>query len=272
MNTNGNAYTVIYSTIIVVLVAAILAYAAMALKPKQDANVKAETISQMLTAAQFFTKEECSAMGNDKVLDEYSKNIKAAFAINAEGQKVRDLNTEVGKIELLDNLKAQDNNIRGGQNVELPVYIFTKDGKDITVVPCYGAGLWGPIWGYLAFDQDDKTFVGAYFDHASETPGLGAKIKDDPSFRAEFVGKAADYDASPIFSIVKGGAPKDQQNAIDAITGATMTSKGLSKAIDTWLAAYKPYLSTNGAAAPVPAEVASPADTTVATADTTLIK
>lgn len=266
MNTNGNAYTVIYSTIIVVLVAAMLAYASMALKPKQDANAKAETISQMLTAAQFYTKDECSSMGNDKVLEAYSKNIKSAFAINAQGQKIRDLRTDVDKIELIDNLKAQDKNIREKKDVELPVYIFTKDGKDVTVVPCYGAGLWGPIWGYLAFSQDDKTFVGAYFDHASETPGLGAKIKDDPSFRAEFVGKAADYNASPIFSIVKGGAPKDQQNAIDAITGATMTSKGLSAAIDTWLAAYKPYLSNNGSA---PAMIsAQPVDATAAPADT----
>ena len=77
MNTNGNAYTVIYSTIIVVLVAAMLAYASMALKPKQDANAKAETISQMLTAAQFYTKDECSSLGNDKVLEAYSKNIKS---------------------------------------------------------------------------------------------------------------------------------------------------------------------------------------------------
>jgi Na+-transporting NADH:ubiquinone oxidoreductase subunit C len=260
MNTNGNTYTIIYTTIIVVLVAAILAFASMSLKSRQEANVKAETISQMLTAAHFYTKDECSAMGNDKVLEAYSSNIKSAFAINASGQKVRDLNTDVKNIELIDNLKAQDKNIRNGKEVELPVYIFSKDGKDVTVVPCYGAGLWGPVWGYLAFEQDDKTFVGAYFDHESETPGLGAKIKDDPDFRAEFVGKVADYSADPIFEIVKGGAPEGQQNAVDAITGATMTSKGLSKAIDTWLEAYKPYLSTNGAVTtttPTPAQPAS---------------
>jgi Na+-transporting NADH:ubiquinone oxidoreductase subunit C len=259
MNTNGNTYTIIYTTIIVVLVAAILAFASMSLKSRQEANVKAETISQMLTAAHFYTKDECSAMGNDKVLEAYSSNIKSAFAINASGQKVRDLNTDVKNIELIDNLKAQDKNIRNGKEVELPVYIFSKDGKDVTVVPCYGAGLWGPVWGYLAFEQDDKTFVGAYFDHESETPGLGAKIKDDPNFRAEFVGKVADYNAEPIFEIVKGGAPEGQENAVDAITGATMTSRGLSKAIDTWLEAYKPYLSTNGAATTT-TQPAAPAD------------
>jgi Na+-transporting NADH:ubiquinone oxidoreductase subunit C len=273
MNTNGNTYTIIYTTIIVVLVAAILAFASMSLKSKQQANVKAETISQMLTAAHFYTKDECSAMGNDKVLEAYSSNIKSAFAINASGQKVRDLNTDVKNIELIDNLKAQDKNIRNGKEVELPVYIFSKDGKDVTVVPCYGAGLWGAVWGYLAFDQDDKTFVGAYFDHESETPGLGAKIKDDPNFRAEFVGKVADYNADPIFEIVKGGAPEGQENAVDAITGATMTSKGLSKAIDTWLEAYKPYLSTNGSVPMMTLTPAQPADSSAAApADSANIK
>lgn len=241
MNTNSNAYTVIYSTVIVILVAAILAFVAMALKPKQTANIKAETISQMLTAAGFFTKEECDGMGNDKVLEAYSKNIKRAFVINAQGDSVRALNTEVTKIELQDGLKVQDLAIKGGKAVELPVYVFDKDGKEITVVPCYGGGLWGPVWGYLAFDEDHRTFVGAYFDHESETPGLGAKIKDDPDFRAEFVGKIADFSGSPVFDIVKGGAPEGQRNAIDAITGATMTSKGLGSAVNAWLTAYKPY-------------------------------
>ena len=127
MNTNGNAYTVIYTTIVVALVAAILAFVAMTLKPKQDANIKAETISQMLTAAQFYTKDECSAMGNDKVLEAYSQNIKEAYTINLKGEKVRDLNTEVKSIELQDGLKAQNKNIKDGSDAaDLPVYVFTR--------------------------------------------------------------------------------------------------------------------------------------------------
>ena len=223
MNTNGNAYTVIYTTIVVALVAAILALVAMTLKPKQDANIKAETISQMLTAAQFYTKDECSAMGNDKVLEAYSQNIKEAYTINLKGEKVRDLNTEVKSIELQDGLKAQNKNIKDGSDAaDLPVYVFNKDGKSVTVVPVYGAGLWGPIWGYIALDEDLQTIVGAYFDHDSETPGLGAKIKDDPSFRAEFIGNKVNVASDPVFSVVKG----------------------LGEAIAFWLKAYAPFLSS----------------------------
>lgn len=245
MNTNGNAYTVIYTTIVVALVAAILAFVAMTLKPKQDANIKAETISQMLTAAQFFTKDECSAMGNDKVLEAYSQNIKEAYTINLKGEKVRDLNTEVKSIELQDGLKAQNKNIKDGSDAaDLPVYVFNKDGKSVTVVPVYGAGLWGPIWGYIALDEDLQTIVGAYFDHDSETPGLGAKIKDDPSFRVEFIGKKVNVASDPVFSVVKVGTSADENSSVDAITGATMTSKGLGEAIAFWLKAYAPFLSS----------------------------
>lgn len=245
MNTNGNAYTVIYTTVVVALVAAILAFMAMTLKPKQDANIKAETISQMLTAAQFYTKDECSAMGNDKVLEAYSQNIKEAYTINLKGEKVRDLNTEVKSIELQDGLKAQNKNIKDGSDAaDLPVYVFNKDGKSVTVVPVYGAGLWGPIWGYIALDEDLQTIVGAYFDHDSETPGLGAKIKDDPSFRAEFIGKKVNVASDPVFSVVKVGTSADENSSVDAITGATMTSKGLGEAIAFWLKAYAPFLSS----------------------------
>ena len=272
MNTNGNAYTVIYTTIVVALVAAILAFVAMTLKPKQDANIKAETISQMLTAAQFYTKDECSAMGNDKVLEAYSQNIKEAYTINLKGEKVRDLNTEVKSIELQDGLKAQNKNIKDGSDAaDLPVYVFNKDGKSVTVVPVYGAGLWGPIWGYIALNEDYQTIRGAYFDHASETPGLGAKIKDDPSFRAEFEGKKVDFEAEEAFCVVKGGAPAGQENAVDAITGASITSHALGVSIDNWLQAYKPFLKAAAANAVQPSEVENAVDTLCVSADSLAI-
>ncbi len=236
MNTNGNIYTIIYTTVIVVVVAGILAAAASFLKPSQQANIKAETISQMLQAAQFDTQ----GMNNVQKLDKYAQEIESAFIIDAQGAKVRDLGITRDGIELEDGLKAQNYAIAGkdGYTLGLPVYIF-KGG--VTLIPCYGAGLWGPVWGYLAIEPDGTTIKGAYFDHESETAGLGSRIKDDPAFRNQFVGKKIAWEELPLFEIVKGGAPEGKENAIDAITGATMTSKGLDAAISTWLAAYKPY-------------------------------
>lgn len=247
MNTNSNVYTVIYTTIIVVVVAAGLAFASSSLKSKQTANIKAETLSQMMTAAGLGDKESFSKMGNDAVLSTYSDNIEEAFAINVNGEKVRDLKTAKNEIELIDNFKPENKAIINGGEAHLPVYKF-KSG--VTVIPVYGAGLWGPIWGYIALQQDLKTIVGAYFDHESETPGLGAKIKDEASFKEQFAGKVFDLeDSSVLFEIVKGGAPEGSENKVDAISGATMTCNGLNKAINTWVGAYANYLKNTAPAA-----------------------
>ena len=249
MNTNNNVYTIVYTTIIVVIAAAILAIAAMALKPKQTANIKAETISQMLTAAGFSSKEDLAKLGNDQILAMYSDNVKNAYLIDAAGEKTGELETEVSNIELQDNLKVENKNIAAG-NPALPVYVFEKDGAEINVIPVYGAGLWGPIWGYVAFNADCSEIVGAYFDHESETPGLGAKIKDEAWFREQFKGKKVDFtNTDKPFGIIKGGAPKDDLSKVDAITGATMTCNGLEAALCTWFKAYLPFLSKKAGAA-----------------------
>ena len=242
MNTNGNIYTIIYTTVIVAVVAAILAFASQSLKSRQDDNEKADTISQMLTAAQFATKGDLQKLGNTKVLAKYAEEIEQAFTVGTDGNKISDL--DLDKVYSPKELKKQNYKIKGGSDAELPVFIF-KNG--VTVVPVYGAGLWGPVWGYIAFEPSSDTIKGAYFDHESETSGLGAKIKDDPAFQGEFQGEKADFADANVFDIVKGGAPKDADgksvidNKIDAITGATMTSNGLDAAIDTWLGAYAAY-------------------------------
>ncbi|MCR4910814.1 MAG: NADH:ubiquinone reductase (Na(+)-transporting) subunit C [Bacteroidales bacterium] len=234
MNTNSNVYTVIYTTLICVIVAAVLAFASQSLKPRQDANEKAETIRQILTAAQF----EFDASSNEAILGFYKSNIAEAFLVDADGQKTGTLDTKTAQIYGVSDLKAQNYNIKGEADYNLPVYIF-KNGT--TVLPIYGAGLWGPVWGYIALDSSCTQIAGAYFDHESETPGLGGKIKDDPEFRGQFAGKTVNTADEVPFYIVKGGAPAGQTNAIDAISGATMTSKGLDEAINIWLKAYANY-------------------------------
>ena len=253
MNTNNNVYTVLYTALIVVVVAALLAFVSQSLKGRQDANEKAETISQMLTAAQFGTKAEFQKAGNAAVLQKYAEEIAEAYTVNLAGEKVADL--PQGDVFSPKLLKRQNYNIKGGANAtgdpEIPVFVF-KDGT--TVVPIYGAGLWGPVWGYVAFEKGSATIKGAYFDHESETAGLGAKIKDDPAFQALFVGEKPDFAASKVFEIVKGGSPKEADgsetvdNKIDAITGATMTSNGLADALNVWLAAYAKYFQAHAEA------------------------
>ena len=259
MNTNSNTYTVIYTTLVCVLVAAILAFVSQLLKPKQEANEKAETISQILTAAGFDEKAHWQEIGNAATIAFYKENLAEAFVVNTKGETLSTLDKEKAAIYTPSELKVQNRAIKAGADFEVPVYTFT---NGVTVVPIYGAGRWGPVWGYLSFDASLDNIEGAYFDHESETPGLGGKIKDDPSFRAQFKGKTVDFADAKAFAIVKGGAPADKRNAIDAITGATMTSKGLDEAINNWLEAYKGYLQgrLQAAAAAAEAEAAAAAE------------
>ena len=256
MNTNNNVYTVVYTTVIVVAVAAILAVVSQSLKSRQEANEKAETISQMLTAAGFGTKAEFEKMGNAAVIAKYKEEIDEAYTVDLEGKQVDSLSIEDAEIYTPAMLKKQNYILRGKQpgQVSIPVFGF-KNG--IAVVPVYGAGLWGPIWGYIALQNSEGqvSIAGAYFDHESETAGLGSKIKDDPAFQAKFVGEIPAWDSDNVFDIVKGGSPKEADgdeildNKIDAISGATMTSQGLDKAIDTWLGAYSKHVQAGLAVA-----------------------
>ncbi len=230
MNTNSNTYTVIYSIILVVIVAAVLAFAAMFLKPTQDANVKKDTISQILTAA--------TVEGED-ILATYKDAIEAAILVDMEGNKVADLDIQDCEVYGTSDLKRQ---ITAEQKA-LPVYIF-KNG--ITVVPCYGAGLWGPIWGYVGFEGDLKTIKAVCFGHKGETPGLGAKISDEPSFAEAFVGKQVGT-GDILFEIAKPANRQTENNGVDAISGATITSQALGNTLNQWFGFYQNYFAKNAA-------------------------
>ena len=229
MNTNSNTYTVIYSIILVVVVAAVLAFAAMFLKPTQEANVKKDTIGQILTAA---------TIESEDILGTYQQEIASAILVDIDGNKVGDLDVASCEVYGTSDLKRQI----AAEQKALPVYIF-KNG--ITVIPCYGAGLWGPIWGYIGFEGDLKTIKAVRFGHKGETPGLGAKIADEPSFAAGFAGKQVGT-GSILFEVAKPANRQTENNGVDAISGATITCQALGKTLNQWFGFYQNYLSKNG--------------------------
>ena len=241
MNTNSNTYTVIYSIILVVVVAAVLAFAAMFLKPTQEANVKKDTIGQILTAATFTGVEDA------QILDTYKTEIETAILVDIEGNKVGELNIEDCEVYGTADLKKQI----AAEQKALPVYIF-KNG--VTVVPCYGAGLWGPIWGYVGFEKDLNTIKAVRFGHKGETPGLGAKIADEPSFAEAFIGKTVGA-GELLFEVVKPANRQTENNGVDAISGATITSQALGNTLNQWFGFYKNYFEKNAVAEVVDAVI-----------------
>ena len=188
LNTNSNAYIIIYSAILVVIVAFLLAFVYQALKPMQDANVALDVKKQIL----------------------YSLNIRDLDGAEAEAKYA-----EVVKAQLVDD--------------GLNLYDCRVDGERIGVVSLKGMGLWGGISGYLAI-KEDGTVYGAYFNHESETAGLGAEIKDSQEWQEKFIGKKIwDEQGNVVLSVVK--KVDNPESQVDAVTGATLTSNGVDAMI-----------------------------------------
>ena len=245
MNTNSNVYTVIYTTVLVVIVAAILACAASALKQRQQDNMDLAKMKTIMLAANMGQTPDGNVDKSANFMKLYNDHITNAFVVDAEGNVVEG----VDAFKDID-LKSQYSNLKKGQEVKLPVYECTMDdGRKVNILAMYGAGLWGAIWGYMAVEDDNETVAGAIFDHASETPGLGAKIAE-PAFYTQFRGKKlSDAGEFSSVKVIKGGA-NGSENGVDAISGATMTSKAVSTSLEQWLGAYKAFLTGRSAAQP----------------------
>ena len=197
LNTNSNAYIIIYSAILVVIVAFLLAFVYQALKPMQDANVALDVKKQIL----------------------YSLNIRDLDGAEAEA-KYAEVVKDEGEID--------------GQKY----YSCEINGENILVVSMKGMGLWGGISGYIAIHGDDEPVVyGAYFNHESETAGLGAEIKDSQAWQEKFIGKKVFVDSSDgsevALSVVK--KVEDPTTQVDCVTGATLTSNGVNDMIKAGL-------------------------------------
>ena len=208
MKTNSNSYTIIYSAVIVVIVAFLLAFVFQGLKPQQDANVALDKKKQILNALNI---RDLSNEAADKT---YKDVVEADEIIDAQGHILN-----AGK--------------PGGETAG-----FKLESKD------YGMGLWGPISGYIALNEDKATVYGVYFNHESETAGLGAEIKDNAAWQAKFQGKklfAGDNDKAIALGVEK--KVDDPATQVDAVTGATLTSNGVRDMLHEGLSKYLVFLN-----------------------------
>jgi len=227
MNRNGNTYTVLYAAIMVILVAAILASISMALKPRQVRNAEIEKKQNILASVNI----ESNATNAEQI---YAEKIQKEYIVNVDGEQVEGdaFNTDLKK----ERAKAH-------KDMLLPVFeCQTEDGLKY-IIPLYGAGLWGPIWGFIALNDDMNTIYGANFDHQGETPGLGAEIST-PAFEDPFVGKKLFDDSGKLISIIvaKVGQEAPAEHKVDGISGGTITSKGLEKMLLDDFSSYQEFL------------------------------
>lgn len=234
MNTNSNSYTIVYASVMVVIVAFLLAFVSSALKPTQDRNVELDKKKQILAALNIR-----GLQGSGDVEAKYNEVVVADMVVNAKG----------------DTLKAGDKKDQDGFRVEnkeispdnLPLYVCEVEGQTKYVIPMSGRGLWGGLWGYMAVDEDFRTVYGAYFSHESETAGLGS-ILAEQSFQDLFKGKQIFSDtanAQVALTIVKKGQVKSPAYEVDGLTGATLTTKGAAAMVNEGLQQYVGFFNAN---------------------------
>lgn len=231
MDRNSNLYTFIFAIVMVIVVAAALAFTATSLKPLQADNVRKEKMQNIL-----------STIGVDVSRDEAAKSfdqfVKERLALNADGTVNESV--DAFKVDLMKETK------KPSEQQAYPIYIAEKEGKTFYVVPLFGAGLWKEIWGYVALDSDKNTIIGASFDHAGETPGLGAEINQS-WYEDQYIGKTIFDESNNFVSVkaVKGGAKPGDMHGVDAISGGTITSDGVSAMLEERLKNYLPYFKNN---------------------------
>lgn len=210
-----------------VVVGAVLAMTFMALKPKQEANIAADKMKQILSSVHV-TADDAT------VKDTYAKYISESFIVNEKGDKVAGDAFDV-------NIAAQSK-IGAAQRL-LPVFVcHLEDNTTKYILPVYGAGLWGPIWGYVAVDDNGSTIFGAYFSHQGETPGLGAEIAK-PEFQKQFDGKNLYINGEfKSIGVMKAGQkPTNGGEYVNAVSGGTITSKGVQSMLQSSLSAYNAF-------------------------------
>ena len=235
-NVNSNAYIIIYSVVMVVIVAVLLAVTSLSLKERQSENILNEKKQQIV-----------KALGEDPATASYVDVVAEAAMLDKNGNKIEGKN-DADIFNALGDLTAS---FEAG---EFPIF---KAANGCVVIPVYGAGLWGPVWGYIALEPDMNTVKGIVLDHAGETPGLGAEITT-PKHQQMYIGKTV-YEGEELVGVTlkKGGADKSNPHEVDAITGGTKTSDGVSAMIKDCLNYYNPYFSASRAAveaAPVAVE------------------
>ena len=224
MNTNSNSYTIIYASVMVVIVAFLLAFVNSSLRDLQGKNVELDTKKQILSSLGIREVQDAEA--------EFAKVVKADMVVAEDGS----LTEYDGKF-----VTAYEKEFK--ENGRAHVFVCELDGQTKYVVPVYGAGLWGAIWGYVSLNEDKNTVYGTYFSHASETPGLGAEIATE-HFQDEFKNKQVMEGESIALSVVKNGKVENPDFQVDGISGGTITSNGVDAMLKGCMAHYTKFLTS----------------------------
>lgn len=252
-STSNNLSTISVALTLCLVCSVLVSAVAVGLKPKQDANAQLDINKNILMAADEIKDANTSRTDVDAKFKDFKiklVNLKDGTFVNDDEIKQAGINlesyktSEASKNIALSNELESDTAGIGRVPKYAKVYIKSDSSgqPESIVLPIYGAGLWGKIYGFLTLEGDANTVKGISFYSHKETPGLGALIEGD-KFRNQFSGKSSyDQSGNATLAVTKAGLAKEGQ--IDGISGATLTSKGVNNFIQFWLSdkGYKNFL------------------------------
>ena len=223
---HSNSYTIIFTSVVTIILGGFLSVAAGTLKEIQDLNVENDSKKNILSSLGYKPISEESWSSND-ITKIFEDNIDA-YVLNTEGNRLdidpSNINTETDK-------------------ENLPIYVDKKNGiVNGYAIPISGKGLWSTLYGYFAVEPDGITAKGITFYAHKETPGLGGEV-DKPWFQNNFIGKRfIDEEGNLVgVKVMKGKANPESPYEVDGISGATITSKGLESFLINDLEKYEPF-------------------------------
>jgi Na+-transporting NADH:ubiquinone oxidoreductase subunit C len=225
----SNLYIFCFSSALVLFVAAVLSFTSLVLEDRQKENIEIERQQDILTALGVETAKA-------EVLEKFPRYIRKSIVIKSDGSVVG------GKAA--EEIDLRKENAKPVEERFLPLYLAEKEGRSLVVIPVRGPGLWGQIWGNVALENDMSTICGVSFDHAGETPGLGAEIHE-PKFEHQFRNKKIFDRMNRFISIrvEKPGTFKPDDHTVDGISGGTITSKAVQNMLFNCLEPYQTYFS-----------------------------
>lgn len=230
---NTTQYIVRFVLIMTVLVALVLAGMETSLKPIHTLNESVYNKKSVLLSVASLLDRPVDSYSAQEVQEIFNNDIEE-LVLDHEGNVLEGIS--VDDINLADELKKPEDQQR------YPLYIYEKDGKKYYILSMRGNGLWDVIWGNVALQEDLTTIEGVSFDHAGETPGLGAEIKDNPAFGEQFIGKKIYSDDGQFTSIqVVKGIIRDPSHQVDGVSGSTITSQGVEAMLYKGIKNYEAY-------------------------------
>ena len=253
MSSNKETFgkTVGFVFAVCIVCAALVSFSAVQLKPLQTANKLLDKQTKILEASNLLEK---AGTTSKEIVATYNKYVEAKMIDLDSGAFIE------GNTDLFDERR----NSRDATKSEKPeddmaginrrshnavVYLVRNDAGqiDTVVLPVVGSGLWDLMYGYVGLEADLNTIKSVIYSDHKETPGLGAEVLN-PKWKALWPGKKIYNEAGEVkANLVKGGAKADDIHGVDALSGATLTSNGVTNTLKFWFGkeGYLPFITKN---------------------------